>query len=199
MARPLSISDEGILAAAERVMASHGPHGFSVSEVAREVGLTRAAITMRFHSAESLKNLLIENTVKKFEDRIGSVSLEHGAKGLVGVAVLLSNSLRDRAQFANFWTRHNAYISDPVLVNMELRRSAALRSLIASVMPETAVDKDAAVVAYKAYLIGCMLNWQSTDYDDPVAFMTERAIIWLRLAGIVAPDFSVSSLESAAA
>lgn len=188
MARPLSISDEGILEASERVMHKLGPQGFSVSEVAREVGLTRAAITLRFDSAQSLKNLMIERMVARFEDRINAEQLEFGAAGLIGVATMLSTSLQSRSQFAKFWTQHRVNVSDPVLADMERRRGAALRSLIASVMPETAVDKDSAIDAYKAFLIGSMLNWQSSDDDDPKAFMKKRAIIWIQLAGIPMED-----------
>jgi AcrR family transcriptional regulator len=48
MARPLSATDEDILQSAQQVMRRRGFEGFSLSEVAREVGLTRTAIALRF-------------------------------------------------------------------------------------------------------------------------------------------------------
>jgi AcrR family transcriptional regulator len=184
MARPLSVTDDEVLEASERVAARVGTHSLTVSEVAREVGLTRAAITLRFAGADALKRLVMERKARRFEERIAAIDLQHGASGLLSIAEMLGGMLKGREQAANFWLRYSLDIDDPAMRGMEERRGHALRALIAGVMPETAIEKSAAVETFMALMTGSMLNWQTSDHPDASAFLRKRALDWIRLARI---------------
>lgn len=184
MARPISVTDEEILDATERVAARFGLHGLTVSEVAREVGLTRAAISLRFEGVPELKRLLLERMVTAFQERLQGFSPEPGAQGLLLIAERIGGMMRGREQFRNFWTRHTLNLADPVALEMEERRGALLRRLIADAMPETAIPRDAAVEAFMAQLTGSMMHWQASTHPDPAAFLRDRAADWIRLAHI---------------
>ena len=188
MARPLSVTDAEIMDATERVASRSGMQGLTVSEVAREVGLSRAAITLRFAGTDALRRLLMERLARQFEEEIAAVSLEFGPNGLLTVAAMLGSRLKGREQFANFWLRYYANILDPVALELEERRGRALRELIGSIMPETAIEKSAAVDAFMAHMTGSMLNWHVSDHPDAAVFLRARAVDWIRLAGIPLGD-----------
>jgi AcrR family transcriptional regulator len=184
MARPLSVTDDQILEATERVVARFGAHRLTISQVARDVGLSRAAITLRFTGADALKRLVMERMVNRFEADLAAMRIDHGASGLLAIAEMLGGKLKSREQFSSFWVRFTSNIHDPIMLEMEERRGGALRSLIAGVMPETAIGKEEAVDLFMALMIGSMMNWQVGDHPDAGAFLRERAQAWIRLAGI---------------
>lgn len=190
MARPLSVTDDQILDATQAVWEQLGPHGLTMSEIAREVGLSRAAISLRFGSLDDLKRRLVQRMAVSFEERLGEIRLDPGAAGLIAFARMLGTMMRSREQFKNFMLRYNAGLHDPILLELENRRSAALQALVTGVMPETAIDKTAAVDAFLAQMTGSMMNWQTMHHPDAAEFLMERTVNWIRLAGIPYDDDS---------
>lgn len=184
MARPLSVTDEEILDVANRVIAMRGPEHFSVSEVAREVGLSRAAITLRFHSAEDLKRLLMQRRAEQFDRLLASLEIKRGAEGLLAIAELIGAKAGSRNGVANFMLRMSRNIHDPVLLELEERRGESLRSVIGQAMPRTAIEHSAAVDAFLAHLSGSLLQWQASEEPDGRRFLRDRTFDWLRLAGV---------------
>lgn len=184
MARPLSVSDDDILDATNAALAELGSEGLTMSEVARRVGLTRAAISQRFGTLQDLKRRLTERLATNYEARLGAMTLEPGGRGLIAVADMLGKMMGQRENFSGFMLRYNANINDPILIGLEERRGQALRALIARAMPETALPRDAAVDAFMAHMTGSMLNWQTSQHPDAAVFLTERTANWLRLAHI---------------
>ena len=59
-----------------------------------------------------------------------------------------------------------------------------LRELLARAMPGTAIDRDDAVDAFMAHLVGTLVAWQSRDDVDLRLFLRQRTMAWIRLAGI---------------
>jgi AcrR family transcriptional regulator len=184
MARPPSVTDDQIIDATERVFAKHGAQGLTVSEVAREVGLSRAAITLRFAGVDALKRHLLKRVAQQFEERLATIQLEPGAAGLLAIADMLGSMLKGRENLSNFWLRYNSNISDPLYRAMEENRGMVLRELVLSAMPETRIDKSEAVDLFMAQMTGSILNWQTSDYSDARQFLRKRAFDWIRLAGI---------------
>lgn len=184
MARPLSVTNDQIIDATERVFAKHGAQGLTVSEVAREVGLSRAAITLRFAGVDALKRLLLERVAQRFEKTLATVRLEQGAPSLLVIADILGGMLKGRENLSSFWLRHNSNINDPLYRAMEESRGMALRELVLSAMPETRIDKSEAVDLFMAQMTGSILNWQTNSYPDARQFLRKRALDWIRLAGI---------------
>lgn len=184
MARPLSATDDDILGAAQLVLTRRGLDGFSVSEVARELGLSRAAITLRFKSGDELKRTLIKRSAESFEALIAALDIEEGAAGLLAVAGMIGAMAGDRGNFSTFMMRYTANVKDPVLLQLEERRGEILRSAVARAMPETAIRKEDAVDAFMAQLTGSLMNWQTRSGPDARQFLIDRARNWIRLAGI---------------
>lgn len=187
MARPMSVTDEEILEAAHAVMARCGSDGFTVSEVARRVGLSRAAITHRFKGVEELRILLLKQMSHTFEDALAQLKGEPGAAGLVEIAEFVGGWTGMRTNFTAYMLDYSANIAAGAGVAAEVRRGEALRTAVAHVMPPLSVGPTAAVDAFMAHLIGSLFAWQSTDQSDAADFLRERTQEWLKLAGIGQP------------
>lgn len=184
MARPLSATDDEILGAAQQVLAQHGLDGFSVSEVARKLGLSRAAITLRFKSSDELKRTLVKRNADSFEAMFRSLEVDQGASGLLAIVDMIGGMVGGRNNFSSFMMRYTANLQDPVLLQLEERRGEILRSIIARAMPETGIDKADAVDAFMAQLTGSLMYWQSGSDLDARQFLRKRVLNWLRLVGI---------------
>lgn len=188
MARPLSVTDSQILDAMNAALVELGTHGLSISEVARRVGLSRAAISQRFGTLDDLKRLLMKRLLREFEERLAAVRIEAGAPGLIRIAELVGNMIGAREQFSNFMFRYSININDPILIGLEEQRGEILRALIAKTMPLTAIETTAAVDAFMAHLTGSIMNWQASRHPEATAFLKERTLNWIRLTGIPLED-----------
>ena len=184
MARPLSVSDDEILNVANGVFQTRGPDHFSLSEVAREVGLSRAAIILRFNSANDLKHLVMMDRAERFEALLAAVEIKRGAEGLLAIAGLIGSKAGSRSGNANFMSRMSANIADPVVRELEERRGESLRAAVRRAMPPTVISEEEAVDAFMAHLSGSLLQWQLSDQGDGSSFLRERTLSWLRLAGM---------------
>lgn len=188
MARPLSATDDEILSVAGAVFARGGATGFSVSQVARELGLSRAAITARFNSADDLKRLIAKRNIDLFEQRFADFRPARGVAGLVSIAERIGAMLGKPRDFASFLFRYTANLDDPILAEMEQRRGRILRRVIAEAMPKTALPRNVAVDLFMAQLTGSLMNWQASGKEKNAArFLSQRALMWAKLAGLEAP------------
>lgn len=184
MARPLSATDDDILETAELVMAEYGPQSFSVSEVARRIGLSRAAITARFKDHASLKRSIFARATSRLESEVGGWPIQAGEFGLLMVASGIGRMVGDPASFGNFISRLADNIADPECRDMEIRRGMIVREAVERAMPNSSVSKAEAVDAFMAHITGSLISWQSRQGIDAEAFLVERTRSWLRLAGL---------------
>lgn len=198
MARTPSVSDEAILAAAKAVMRRKGINGFTLSAVATEVGLSRAAIILRFKSAEALKVILLEKAVTQFTDTLQALPKIPGGDGLLAIADFLGTHTGSRAGSSAYFTDYTQKVINRDLLRLEETRGAALHNAIASVMPELAIGKLNATLLFRSHLTGSILAWLSTEEEQAREFLLSRTRDWLRLAGIPFSD-SAANCDSAQA
>lgn len=184
MGRPVSVSDEQILSAAQRVLDRRGPAGFSMSEVATEVGLSRASIIGRFSGAQSLKVRLLSEYVDQFEVSLRALPKTPGGDGLLHVAAFMGSNVGSREGSAKYIANYASSVRDRALLTLENRRGEALNQAIAAVMPKVAIRHDAAVLAFRTHLTGCIVSWIGMNDADPRRYLVLRTEEWLELAGI---------------
>jgi AcrR family transcriptional regulator len=184
MARPLTASDDQILDAAYNVLRRRGADGFTVSEVARDVGLSRTAITLRFKSGDELKRLLLQRQIKQFKAHIDALTITRGGAGLLVIADMLGGMIGGRDRFSHFMMQYLPANADSELVGLEERRGKLLRDAIGAAMPETAIDRAAAIDAFMAHITGTVLYWQLSEGADIKQFLRQRTLNWLKLSGI---------------
>jgi AcrR family transcriptional regulator len=197
MGRPFTASDDEILGAAGKVMARRGPDGFSIAEVAADVGLSRAAIILRFKSTHALKVTLLARMVERFSAALQALPQTPSGDNVLRLAAFIGGYVRSRQSLAGFFSTYSINIQDPELLELELKRGQALRSAIASVMPEVAIDHACAVDAFSAHLTGTIMAWLAVDDDDdPRGFVVRRTTDWLGLAGVPYSEALVEELSA---
>jgi AcrR family transcriptional regulator len=184
MGRPFTASDEEVLQAAARVLLRRGPDGFSIAEVASEVGIGRTAIILRFKSTHALKMMLMTQFVEHFAASIAALPKLSGGNGLLQLAAFVGAKVHSRENGAKFFAGFSANLEDPDLLRLEAERGDILRKAISAAMPEVAIAHDSAVTAFLAHLTGNIIAWLSTDDADPCRYLVMRTKEWLALASI---------------
>ncbi len=191
MARTPSVSDEEILEAARRVIGRLGPNAFTVTDVASEVGLSRAAIILRFKSTHALKVLLLNRMVDQFIEMLAQLPKTPSGDNLLIVAAFIGERAsnidvraRKRGPLPSFFASYPANMEDPDLAALERRRGEALRVAVSRVMPMTTIGRKAAVTAFCAHMTGSIMASLAAEDTDSRAYLVSRTRDWLRLAGI---------------
>ena len=203
MARPFTASDDDILRAAAIVMHRRGPDAFALAEVATEVGLSRAAIILRFKSTHDLKLTLLTKLVESFENELQTLPNTPSGDNLLQVAAFVGDRLRSRKGgskfFANYFTTN---VRDRDLLKLEIRRGAALNQAVSKVMPPVAIDHASAVRTFISHLTGCIVAWLGEGDRDSRGYLIVRTKEWLKLVNIpfseqLAEKLAIPSRESA--
>ena len=184
MARTPSVSDEEIFEAARGVIARCGPDAFTLAEVAEAVGLSRAAIILRFRSTQALKVALLSRLVEQFVAELDALPATSGADGLMAIASCIGQRVGSRRGSAGFFVRYGENVQDAELAALEQRRGAALRAKIMACMPAVSVSREDAAAAFSAHLTGSIVAWLGTDQADCRAYLRRRTRVWLRLTGM---------------
>jgi len=184
MARTQTVSDEEIFLAARKVVDRRGVQGFTLTDVAAEVGLSRAAIILRFKSTHALKVQLLNRMFDEFRNTLDNLPRTPGGDSLLAVAAAIGVHVGNRGRLPSFFANYAANMVEHELVDIERQRGAALRTAISRVMPDTAIGRDAATSAFSAHLTGTIMSLMALEETDPVGFLVQRSKDWLRLAGI---------------
>lgn len=188
MARTPTVTDEEIFDAASRVIRLRGVDAFTLSEVAAETGLSRAAIILRFKSTQALKTEILARMIDAFSQSLEQLPTTPSGDHLLEVAAFIGHTVGSRESSASFFSSYAANVRDPALVALEKKRGELLNRAIARVMPDTSIDHDSAVAAFTAHLTGSIISWLGSDDEDPCRFLLARTKNWLRLVGIPFED-----------
>jgi AcrR family transcriptional regulator len=184
MGRPFTASDDDILHAAGTVIARRGPDAFSIAEVAAKVGLSRAAIILRFKSTHALKVTLLTRMVEAFATHLKTLPQTPSGDNLLRLAAFIGSYVHSRQSLARFFSTYSTNVQHRDLLELELRRGEALRAAISSVMPQVAIDHHDAVTAFSAHLTGSIMGWLALEDDDSRRYLVARTREWLKLAGV---------------
>jgi len=184
MARTQTVTDEEILQAAKRVIWRRGYDAFTLSDVAEEVGLSRAAIILRFQNTRALKLRLTAKMVDDFTARLAALPASRDGQGLIELARFIGAGIGSKSSTRAFMLRIKANQDDPELAAIDAKHVAAYHADISARMPKTAIAHDAAVTAFRAHLSGAMQNWEQSDSADAESYLVARTEEWLQLAHI---------------
>jgi AcrR family transcriptional regulator len=134
--RPRAASDADILAAAGRAVARHGPARLTLADVAREVGLSPAALVQRFGSKRGLLLALARQAAASVDDCFAGVRAAHPAPldALVAVATAMTRHVRAPEEMANHLAFLQVDLCDPdfhrLMVESSHRTLAGYRALL---------------------------------------------------------------------
>lgn len=184
MARPQIASQDMILDAANCVLDRDGMDSFTLAAVAREVGLTRAAIAFRFDNAHKLKLHALAARTQHFAQLMESQELERGGNGLLALARLIGKLARNPRNLLAYMAASQSNLLDADLREIEQQRGTIVRTAIARAMPENLPDRAGAIEMFSAHLTGSLIAWSAQDEPDGEQFLAQRTMVWLRMTDI---------------
>lgn len=167
-----------------RVMVRRGHESFTLSEVALEVGLSRAALILRFKSTRALKLTLTAHIVERFEQSLRSLPVTPGGDGLIELAGFIGAMISTPGNLTSFMRTYYSNVDDDEFARLESRRAEALRTAVSQRMPAVSISHQSAVAAFVAHIGGSLMQWEVQQSTDARTYLMERTVEWLTLAQI---------------
>ncbi len=183
MPRHKSISDEEILDLALPLMASAGPGGFTLADLAKTVGVAPATLLQRFGSKQALIERAFARDNERFVGWVEALPGGVGAEVVIGIysdATLLfgeNPSLSDHL----LWLRED--MRDPVLNRLSHERFDLFRAAIVKRLPPMRVPADTAARLLDAQYHGAVVQWGLDPRGRLADFVRQALEDWFRLAG----------------
>jgi TetR/AcrR family macrolide resistance operon transcriptional repressor len=156
--RPKLHSDEAILDAALEVLLRRGPAGFTLNDVAVELGMSRAALIQRFKNKDTLYRRAMERSGAQRRDYLARMPVEVGARGLWRFLTELVSGMGTGEGLDTYLLLAWQDLRDTTLRRMALERNLMVRRAIADRLPET-VERDALAAVLQDVIAGATMQW----------------------------------------
>ena len=176
MPRPKTVSDEEVLGAALDVMANSGMI-FTMSDIARHVGLSRATLIQRFGDRDSILRRIAEKEVEETRSWLDGLPTTQGDDVLWKLLEQIVSSMGHgdgfsvRVQIAAFESR------DPRLRSLANQRYALVQNAIAARIPDNAGRMETAQHLH-AVIAGATMQWVVTDGAEGLSEYVLRRLRW---------------------
>jgi AcrR family transcriptional regulator len=168
MARPRTVADDAILAAAAAAVAESGPSEVTLAQIGARVGLSAAALLHRFGSKRRLLLALARHDAAALPARLGAArTADRPVAALVEALAALAGGVRSTTELANHLAFLLLDLSDPEFREVGREHTAAVESAIALVLragrdagelPPGDTDPDLPRAVHAAYN-GALLTW----------------------------------------
>ncbi len=126
MPRPKLKSDDEVLEAATVVLKRCGPIEFTLSGVAKEVGLSRAALIQRFTNRDTLLVRMMERGVEQVRHYLNAIPIGAGPQGLWEFLQVLVRSMNTRNDFSVNYLISWYELQVPELRTLAIQRNRAV-------------------------------------------------------------------------
>ena len=184
MGRRKSISDEDILDRALPLMAAAGPAGFTLADVAREVGVAPATLLQRFGDKQTLIEKAFARDNARFVPWLKNLPQGVGADIVVGIYADATRLFGDNPSLSDhlLWLRED--IRDPALNRLAKDRFALFRAEIVKRLPPLPIPADRAARLLDAQYHGAVVQWALDPHGKLADFVAESLRDWFRLSGL---------------
>jgi AcrR family transcriptional regulator len=183
MPRRKTISDEEVLDRALPLMASAGPAGFTLADLAREIGVAPATLLQRFGDKQTLIERALARDNERFVEWVEALPDGVGADVVARIYGDATRLFGDNPSLADhlLWLRED--IRNPGLNRLALERFRIFRAAIVKRMPPMRVSADAAARLLDAQYHGAVIQWALEPQGRLADFVTRSLEDWFRLAG----------------
>ena len=159
MPRPRLHSDEAILDAAQRVLLRSGPAQFTLSDVAQEIGISRAALIQRFTDRATLHVKVMERNTQEVRDYFAAAPKEAGLDALWTMLKDLIGGMGEGDGFAGYLLLEWSDVTDPALNALAQERNRLVRGAILERLPDEGHAPEDAASLVQAVIQGATLQW----------------------------------------
>ena len=184
MPRPRSISDEDILDRALPLMAKAGPAGFTLADVAREVGVAPATLIQRFGDKQSLVERAFARDNQRFVPWLQGLPPGVGVDVVVGIYADATRLFGDNPSLSDhlLWLRED--IRDPALNRLALSRFTLFRAEIVKRLPRLPIPPQRAARLLDSQYHGAVVQWALEPEGKLADFVADSLRDWFRLSGL---------------
>lgn len=184
MPRRKTISDEEILERALPVMARAGPGGFTLADIAEEIGLAPATLLQRFGDKKTMTERAFAQDNKRFEQWIEDLPEGRGAEATLAVYRSAIGEFHEDSdpELAEhlLWLRED--IRDPAFNAMARARFALFRAAILERLPPTRLPAEEVARLLDAQSHGAIMQWAIEPKGSLTVYVMEQLAAVLRLA-----------------
>jgi AcrR family transcriptional regulator len=183
MPRHKSISDDEILDRALPLMASAGPAGFTLADLAKEVGVAPATLLQRFGDKRTLIKRAFSRDNERFVARLESLPDGVGADVVVKIYTDATKLFGDNPNLADhlLWLRED--IRDPMMNRLALERFKLFRAAIVKRLPPMRIPANTAARLLDAQHHGAVVQWALEPRGRLSDFVRRSLKDWFRLSG----------------
>lgn len=178
MPRPKLHSDTTILDATRTVLKRVGPSDLTLSDVAAEVGISRAALIQRFQNRDNLLRCAMTRNVELTDAYLRDIPCDAGADGLDKFFQQLCKVLGSGDQYEVNVLIMWHETQDPVLRELALRRQHLVQDAIEQRLPDKLRNQSLSALLH-AVLSGAVMQWvlcRTGRLDDYVLGQLRQAI-----------------------
>lgn len=176
MPRPKTVSDENVLSAALEVLAAKGA-GFTLAELARHVGLSRATLIQRFGDRDAILLKLAQHEVAATRAWLDSIPIDTDSDGLWRFLQTIVSSMGSGDGFSVRVALASLEASDPALRALAGKRYKLVQDAIAARLPSGPEQMKTAVHLH-ATIAGATMQWVATDGAIPLSDFVLSRIRW---------------------
>lgn len=191
MARPRTVADDAILAAAADAVAEFGPAEVTLARIGARVGLSATALLHRFGSKRRLLLALARHDAEVLPARLAAArTADRPVAALVDALAALAGGVLSATELANHLAFLLMDLSDPEFRLVGREYTAAVESAIALVLlagrdagelPPEGADADLPRAVHAAYN-GALLTWgMAGDAGTPAGHVRRQL---LRVLGL---------------
>lgn len=179
MPRPKLKSDDEVLEAATAVLKRYGPISFTLSEVANEVGLSRAALIQRFTNRDTLLVRMMERSVGQVRVHLDAMPAGAGPEGLWDFLQVLVRSMSTRYDFSVNFLISWYELQVPELRKLSIERSRSVVEGIRKRLPPGAPA--GAELLLHSVIAGATTQWATDPYGELADHVLAQIAAVLRL------------------
>ncbi|WP_227285559.1 TetR/AcrR family transcriptional regulator [Boseongicola sp. H5] len=158
MPRKKVLSDDQVLDAAIAVLAEHGAGDFTLADVARKVGLSRATLIQRFENRERILRRLAEREIAATEQYLATLDVEDGLEGLWRFLCTIIESMGTGEHFSVHVLVAYVESKDPYLGKCADRRYKLVQREIYRRLPDVP-DRGTLAIHLHTVIAGATMQW----------------------------------------
>lgn len=177
MPRPKTVSDREVLNGALAVLGSRGP-GFTLSDLADHVGLSRATLIQRFGDRNAILIRMAEHEVAETRAWLDGLPVETGPDALWRFLEHIVGSMGSGEGFSVRVTVAALEMEDPTLRRLAGERYALVQQAIAMRLPPTTPNRGETAVHLHTIIAGATMQWVASDGQTGLADFVLQRLRW---------------------
>lgn len=176
MPRPKTVSDDAVLTAALEVLSKEGT-GFTLSDIARHVGLSRATLIQRFGDREAILLRMAEHQVAQTRAWLDSLPQDQGKAALWPFLERIVSSMGTGEGFSLHVVIAALETDNPRLRMLAGQRYALVQEAIAQRLPESNRRAELAIHLH-AIIAGGSMQWAASNREAGLSDLILGRLRW---------------------